>query len=205
MTIAPPSNQLNLFQLAPSFNITKNAQARNAYGTIAQEIVCATLGLRPIPINGNYDCCFDALLDDTFYEIKSVKRGGKVVCYDWRMRKEANAGVALNYAILVHGVRGSDGKRLFHEFTESRLQLIVAPAQLVHGFAYECGLHRMGESAGSRRCGYNRVGYRDGYRNLPVRALYEFCTHTERVDATYAKHRFSLTLLSCPPATANPF
>src|SRR4051812_26775895 len=100
-SIAPASKQLSLLSVAPSYTITKNAQARNAYGTVAVEIVCAALNLLPIPINGNYAICFDAQDSNGFYEIKSVHRSGKVVIYDWRMEKEASVNVPLAYAILV--------------------------------------------------------------------------------------------------------
>jgi hypothetical protein len=195
-----------LLTVAPSWKITKNAQARNAYGTMAQELVCAALHLTPIPINGNYDCCFDAILDDTYYEIKSVKqRGGKLVVYDWRMRKERESNAALNYAILLHNVRGSDGSELLREFVESKLKLLVIPAEWVHEMARECQRRSLNTEAANPRMGYNRKGYRDGYRNVPVTKLMERATSKRHVCAHYAGIEFNVELHTTPPAEACPF
>src|SRR4051812_20128751 len=75
--LARASNQLQLLDVTPRYPIESNAAARNAYGSAAQEIVCAALKLRPIPINGQCDICFDAEDSDFFYEIKSCHRSGK--------------------------------------------------------------------------------------------------------------------------------
>jgi hypothetical protein len=195
MTIAPPSSQLNLLTVAPSWQITKNAQARNAYGTVAQEIVCAALGLLPIPINGRYDCCFDAARGDTFYEIKSVRAGGKVVIYDWRMQKEERAEVDLHYAILCHRVRGSDGRELVSAFAASGLTLLVLPATLVHAEARVCPLARMlKETPKSANAGYARKGYCDGYRNVPVAKLIELTRAPVPLPVRYAEFEFDVQL-----------
>lgn len=177
MTIAPPTRQLNLLTIAPSYRITKNAQARNAYGQVASDLVCAALGLTVIPI-GRYDACFDGHRCNTFYEIKSVKRSGKVVIYDWRMDKEAASGVDLSYAILLHNVRGSDGSKLVEEMVASSIELIVLPASLVHEAAAKEPLRKLTKLALEPN-GYNRKGYILGYRNVPVarlKALAPTCT-----------------------------
>lgn len=203
MTIAPPSDQPLLLHIAPSWRITKNAQARNAYGSVAQEIVCAALKLTPIPINGNYECCFDAhSARHGYFEIKSVKRvGGKVVIYDWRMAKERDAGVELHYAILCHNVRRSDGRELVREFVESGLELLVLPAEQVHAVAAAQPLQKlMHIEQPGKRCGYNRAGYRDGYRNVPVRELRTLCSHVQHLHFHYVEHEAHALL-----ATTKPF
>lgn len=191
MTIAPPSRQPLLLHIAPSWRITKNAQARNAYGSVAQELVCAALGITPVPINGNYECCFDAHHDEHgWVEIKSVKRtGGKVVIYDWRMAKEQASGVVLHYAILCHNVKGSDGRQLVREFVEGGLELIVLPAEQVHALAAAQPLQKLMRAERSGvRCGYNRKGYKDGYRNVPVSALRALCGQVRHLHFQYVGH-----------------
>lgn len=151
----------------PSFRIIKNAQARNAYGLVAQEIVCATLGLQSIPINGNCSVCFDAEKNNVFYEIKSCKRSGKVVVYDWRLRKEKATGVELHYAILLHNVKGSDGTHLMEEFSASNLALLVVKHSTILALAAKESLCQLKRNSVDPRCGYSRKGYSEGYRNIP--------------------------------------
>lgn len=151
----------------PSFKIVKNAQARKAYGLVAQEIVCAALDLRSIPINGNCSVCFDAEKENVFYEIKSCKRSGKVVVYDWRLRKEEAASVELRYAILLHNVKGSDGAHLMEEFSTSNLALLIVNHSTILELAAKEPLCQLKRVSADPRCGYSRKGYSEGYRNIP--------------------------------------
>lgn len=197
MTIAPPDYQMQLLQVPPSFTITKNAQARNAYGTVASELVCAALGATPIRIHGGYEACFDAHCNDTYYEIKSVKRNGKVVIYDWRMGKEARSGVKLLYAILLHNVRGSDGRKLVSDFINGGLTLLVLPAASVHAVAARQQLRKLLQLSLDPRNGYTRRGYKEGYRNVPVAALRTLACCETILPCTYAGLQFDITL--CQP------
>lgn len=178
-TLARASRQLSLLSVAPRFSIIKNAQARNAYGQIAQEIVCAALDLLPIPISGLCSVCFDAERADHFYEIKSVKRTGKVVIYDWRMEKERAAKVPLSYAILVHNVRGSDGHDLLREMLASEPEILLIPAHVIHEIAQRFPLRTLQRVSADPRNGYSRAGYREGYRNVPVKELKTLCSVVE--------------------------
>lgn len=184
MTIAPPTRQLSLLTIAPSYRITRNAQARNAYGQVASELVCAALGLTVIPI-GRYDACFDGHRCNTFYEIKSVRRGCKVVIYDWRAAKEAASGVDLNYVVLMHNVRGSTGVRLVEEMVEGGIDIMVLPAAMVHEAAAKEPLRKLTKLALEPN-GYSRKGYILGYRNVPVKKLMAMATRHERVSFSYA-------------------
>ena len=79
MRFALPSEQLSLLSIRPEYRIEGNTHARNAYGAAAQEIVCAALSLRAIPINGSCEICFDAC-DDTAKPVlrnKIVPQGRK--------------------------------------------------------------------------------------------------------------------------------
>jgi hypothetical protein len=165
-TFAAVSRQLNLLEVQPVFHIPSNAHARNAYGTAAQEIACAALQLLPIPIDGSKSICFDAS-DGVFpYEIKSVHRNGKAVIYDWRMEKEATVPES-RYLLLRHSVRGHrDGNTLYQAFADSGLEAWIITTPSVHRIAREEQKRVMLSDSKDPRCGYNRKGYRDGYRNV---------------------------------------
>lgn len=169
--IAPYDTQLELFQHNRVINATCTADARNAYGEAAQDIVRAVLGLQAIRINGSFTTCFDAYKEGIYYEIKSVKSGGKVVCYDWRMEKEANSGVPLTYAILIHVIRG-EREDIIGKMSNTPLKILSIPEASVHSVAYEQVLN-VHKKFTSKRNGFNRAGYSEGYRNVPVNKLWE--------------------------------
>lgn len=175
MKLAPPDAQMRLLDCAPRYRIENEAQARCAYGNAAQEIVCAALELTPIRINGNFPICFDAERAGVYYEIKSCKRNGPVVIYNWRMEKERSVEVPLKYAILMHNApKIRDGNNIFTLLNQRGLDLLLIDAWRVHAIAIQ---------QTTRHCvtkvplhGSTRVGYRDGYRLTPTRRLIE-CTH----------------------------
>lgn len=191
MTIAPPDWQMPLLEVAPSFKIAGNAHKRNAYGQIAQEVVCATLGATPIRINGSYECCFDACKGSTFYEIKSAKaKGGKVVVYDWRLSKERRAGVEVKYAVMCHNCKG--GGDLFKAYTSGGLELVVVGLDTIVALAAVS--EKRVPKASANESGYNRAGYRDGYRNVPVVWLREAAPHAQELDVQCCGLNFKVTV-----------
>lgn len=166
-----PQQQLHLFHHPPTFTITSNAHARNAYGQLAQEIACAALDLQPIPIDGRCSVCFDA--EDSngqFYEIKSVHRTGKVVIYDWRIDKEA-AYPSLTYILVVHNARGCCTAAAMLSAYHNSLELWLVPAHRIHAAAKEQPLCLLKRPSIDPRNGYSRAGYVRGYRNVPLTAL----------------------------------
>lgn len=179
MTLARANRftQTELFTLRPSFLIKSNAEARNRYGAAAQELVCQALGLSPIPIDGRHKVNFDAELDGSFYEIKSVRRGHKIVLYDFRMKKESDAGVPLTYAIFVHSVTlARSSETMWGGFQDH--SIVVIPATVIHELAAEEPLRFLGSATveankDNPRFGYARAGYAEGYRNLPVGKVLE--------------------------------
>lgn len=173
---APLHVQLSLFDMEPNFPIQSNAHARNAYGTAAQSIVCAALKLRAISIDGSCETCFDAERDNNFYEIKSVHRNGKIVVYDWRAAKELAAGVPVFYAILVHSVRGArTSDAMFKQFRKSNLEILLVPVHVLHHYAQQEPLRQIKDNTASPRAGYNRNGYKEGYRNVPLAPIRRQC------------------------------
>jgi hypothetical protein len=168
LSIAPPDLQIPLLRIAPVYNCANNAEARNAYGSAAMEIVCSALELNPIRINGNFDVCFDAKKGDDFYEIKSARRGGKITLYDWRMKKEA-CGVKSFYAILVHNLIGCREDVLSKMILSSPM-IIRVKTDLLHALAFSSPLHKIKDGA-SKYAGYSRAGYADGYRSLSIKSV----------------------------------
>jgi hypothetical protein len=194
--IARASAQQQLLDVPPRYKIGNNANARNAYGAAAQEIACAALGLSPIPINGKCAVCFDAETDKAFFEIKSVKRSGKVVVYDWRMTKESEAAVelardegkALFYAIVIHGVKGCrDGADLIRQFALAGVEILVVSAWWVYVLAkHETQQRILSEKTRKSpgAMGYNRKGYCDGYRNIPINKIRSYATRGREISMT---------------------
>lgn len=165
-TFATASRQMNLLEVQPVFHIPSNAHARNAYGTAAQEIACAALQLFPIPIDGSKSICFDASDGVRPYEIKSVHRNGKAVIYDWRMEKEATVPES-RYLLLRHSVRGHrDGHTLYQAFADGGLEAWIISTPSIHHIARQEQKRVLLANSKDPRCGYNRKGYKDGYRNV---------------------------------------
>lgn len=176
-TIAPHNKQKELFYLAPVLHAHSTASARNAYGTAAQEVVCRTMGLNPIPINGNFDVCFDAELNGQFYEIKSVRTSGKIVVYDWRMKKEEIAAPSLRYLILVHKLKAARID-ILKIMSNSEVIILNLPATFIHNLCKQTTLNKHKNYQGLRN-GYSRVGYKDGYYNLSLKPIMNACKNEQ--------------------------
>lgn len=179
LTIKRADRQLPLIPVWPIYNADSNATARNAYGQAAEDIVCAALGLRSIPIDGRYDVCFDAESPTgDFYEIKSChERRGKVVIYDWRMKKEEAFYANLYYAILLHTIAG-ERSDILRKMADKGCAILVLPASDVHAIAAVQPLNTV-KFYSNPRFGYSRKGYKDGYRNVPIDALLKLADHFE--------------------------
>lgn len=179
MRLAPVDAQLGLFYHHKTITCDSSASARNAYGDAAQEIVYSLLGITPIRINGSFEVCFDGKRGDTYYEIKGTKLGsGKVVIYDFRMAKERATGVPLNYLIVCHSLRGHRDD-ILTAMADRPITIYQIPASVVYAFAEQCDLRFLQRPGKSKRCGYSRAGYIDGYRNVPLKWMAGECKWTE--------------------------
>ena len=196
--IARADRQMNLLEVRPEFNISSNAHARNAYGQVAQEIACAALGLLPIRIDGSCAVCFDAEKDETFYEIKSVHRHGKLVLYDWRMEKEAMAQVPVKYAAVVHSVRGARTNDDLWDGMARSLEILLLWFTSVQIEALKYPLRRIMFTGKEKRTGYNREGYRDGYRNVGLSKFREMATLESIKDFQLYGRDFSVVIREQP-------
>lgn len=166
----PVERQMKLFKHFNDFDFTSVGSLRTHYGKAMEELACAFLGIYTIPINGNYDVNFDAFYKDQFYEIKSVQASGKVVIYDWRMEKEKPFGKNLTYVFVVHKVKSAKSNRdLWRQIESKGVSIFNYPASTVHEEALKCPLKVM--NPGNKRAGWNRKGYSNGYRNLPLKNL----------------------------------
>lgn len=193
-TFAAPNRQLSLLEVQPVFRIDGNAHARNAYGTAAQEIACAALQLDPIPIDGSKTICFDASDGVRPYEIKSVHRNGKAVIYDWRMEKEATVPDS-RYLILCHSVRGHrDGHTLYQAFANGGLEAWIITTPSIHRIAKQEQRRIMLSDSKDPRCGYNRKGYRDGYRNVGLNRFAPLLVEAQLRQFTLYGICFSITV-----------
>ena len=165
--LAPPDAQGSLLAVKPTYDTSRIATRRNAYGQAAQDIVRAALGVAEIKINGAYDICFDAAtLEEPriYYEIKSVARGSSVVIYKWRLRKERESGAEVHPRI---GGHEADPFEI-----GSRSEIAVVSLETVARLTRGRPLRMPKKPAdGARRNGWNREGYRDGYWLVPVSAL----------------------------------
>lgn len=193
MKTALASKQMSLINIPPSYTITSNAHARNAYGAAASEIVCAALNLDPIAIDGSKEVCFDASSHGQNYEIKSVHHKAKIVIYDWRMKKEKcwmeTTGKSLRYAILVHNLKQHrEGATLIDTLISRGLKLIVVRASVIHREASALKLNLVNPTNKGPRHGYNRKGYADGYYNVPCERILQLCRmRSERTFQIYEK------------------
>lgn len=182
-----------------------SGQARVFAGTVAEEIVCRGLGLSLLKPDARYGVCFDAVRGGTFYEIKSVRAGNKSPLYDYRMEKEAGAGVPLVYLFARHdGRRFTSRERIHSELSGTMRDVYALPAALVHALAGEYPLRNIRTEVGpdgKDRCGYNRKGYAEGYRNLPtVRVEAEATEPVWDFSGSLRGYRFSFRLWKTPGA-----
>lgn len=173
--------QFLLIETEPSFSIATNAHARNIYGSLAQELACAALNLRSIPIDGRCAICFDAEKHGRFFEIKSVHACGKLVLYAWRIEKERAFAEILDYVVVVHRARGARNASTWLSQIASFLEVYVIPANLVHTVAVTYPLQQLVKKSKDPRNGYCRKGYVNGYHNVPLKAF----TPTQTATLTF--------------------
>lgn len=200
MRIASPSTQIDLLQVMPTRRAETNGAVRNVYGQFAQEYVCAALGLSPIPINGSCEICLDAKLGDTYYEIKSVKAGGSAVAYAWRLKKEKQSKLDINYIFFIHSIHGAKvfGGCLAQCILHPPTILICSLAQVRTQAAWS-PLRKISSeklSNASNRMGYARTGYKDGYRSININNLLKTSKLIGEISFTFYNVPLSTTLIA---------
>jgi hypothetical protein len=159
----------------PDKPIVGGGDMRSYSGNVLEEIVKNALCLHPGIANGQASTCPDAFTPTSTMlpvEIKSLRRRNKMVVYDWRMKKEARHCL---YFIGIHKRR--PGARsladLWRSFSTSLLEVYILTAREVEEIALMQPLNKIGQAKtkSGQRNGYQRKGYKDGYRNVPFSAL----------------------------------
>ena len=154
---------------------TGGGARRTRIGNLVEDIALGLLRVAPCKKSGGYDCCFDGKHGDTFYEVKSVRRGGKVVVYKWRLERDEAAGVPLRYVIamrntnLAGAMTVGDTRRAL---AGDLLSLYVVSARKVHAATKSLPLNKLkkGHACGGK-VGYTRAGYAEGYYNIALPVL----------------------------------
>jgi hypothetical protein len=189
MKLARASRQQELqITVRPEFKVGKNCMARNAYGAIVEQLACSALKLDHIEIDGSKDVCFDAERNGIFYEIKSCHKNSKVVVYDFRLNKELNTGKHVFYVIVLHKVKGAKtSHELWQMFQNTELEMHVLPIYTIERICSSLPLCFVKNTWKlDQRYGYNRKGYRDGYYNIPTKAIRQIST--DKVTRNFKLH-----------------
>lgn len=177
MKVKPPPSavQPTLFDLMPDKPLLTPGESRTRYGRVVEEIVCKLMGLQDIPNSGTHDAVFDAWKDGTFYEIKSLRHGGKLPLYEWRRLKDSKAGVPLLYAIAIHRcVNARTLGDVWRGMTSTIQEILIIPAGEISELASGEPLRQIVEvGPPGERMGYKRKGYAEGYRNIPIQKIRE--------------------------------
>lgn len=175
-----------LFEMLPDKPIHKPGEARTRFGACVNEIVNMLLGLEDIPNSGSHEVVFDAFLRsrNSFVEVKSLRRKNKLPVYQWRIEKDKEAGVPLLYVIGVHNCpKQATLGGVWLEMAKTMNQILVLPASVIEELAADEPLQQIKthKTASGERNGYQRKGYKDGYKNIPWQALVESCGYYDRI------------------------
>jgi len=171
-----------LFDVEQTGRIKSAGQCRTSCGSRIEHFVCTALNLIPIPLSGKYDVNFDAGHvkngRSVYVEIKSLRRGNKSPLFKFRLEKELRAqtesGIPVVYVFCVHRLKGVKSQE---EITRTLLyfpvSLYLITLDEVAEMCKDLPLRKMKTSGGQH--GYNRVGYKDGYTNLPYVEIAMIC------------------------------
>lgn len=169
--------QPQLFEQHPDKPLKGTGAVRTWSGNLMEEVVCLAMGWKRLAVDGSKVFCADAQTQEgRDVEIKSVrlsgKHTGKSFIYDWRMKKEAEHSPNLLYAFAGHLQTKSTNPKSLAELIDSiaakEIRLAVVHSCRVHQLAKEQPLNKAPVGKGDKRTGYNRKGYCEGYRNVPV-------------------------------------
>lgn len=198
---ADSHTQMRLLDEPDLIKFPSMASARTRYGEAAEQIAITALRAQPITIDGRYDVCFDAQRGKTFFEIKSVRRNGECPIYNWRIRKDADSGKQLLYAFVLHGVRGvGDTHELWSAMASTVKAIVLAPLWVVAGLHARSKLEHLSDSGNLEAAnGYNREGYREGYRRIKMSALLDMPASVKGRRFALNGHRFNMKIVEVLP------
>lgn len=169
-TVRNPSTQARLFEEPDLINFPSLASARTRFGEAAEELACEAFGLDNIPTDGRFDVCFDAQdRKGNFFEIKSVRQGGAIPLWNWRIEKDRKAGVPLFYIIVQHKTGGVKNTHdLWDGFAKTVKEIFIVPLGIMET------LHSEGKLVTPKTIsthGSMRKGYCEGYKLVPTKKL----------------------------------
>lgn len=169
----PHPLQADLFALGiPDGEIVGPGRARTFSGAAMEEVIIKLFNLTPGRTVGTQAVCPDAYtVDDRPAEIKSLKRGSALPIYEWRAEKDHADTV---YFIGIHSRPPARTVReIWEGMATSLRQVLIIPGSAVYELArgYPLRKIKMTATASGERNGYQRAGYRDGYRSIPARVL----------------------------------
>lgn len=190
------SKQQEIFdEICPDKVINSDGERRNLYGRVAEDVVCHALDLFPIGIDTQFDLCFDAQDSaDTYFEIKSVKAGGQVCIYKWRLEKEVNCGKRVRYAIATHRVHDTATLAdVWRGFAETCKEIYIVPIGVVQ---YACERSRTrGHAKPNGRPSYGgRRGYTEGYYAVSMRRFADRLRHERQAAFRLHGLQFNITI-----------
>lgn len=192
-TVEEPTRQARLFSEPDLIKFPSLASARTRFGDAAEELACKALGLDRIPTDGRFDVCFDAQdRQGNFFEIKSVKQGGSIPLWNWRIDKDRKAGVPLFYVIVPHKTGGvKDTHELWAGLADTVTEVYIVPLGIMET------LHGKGKQVTPntfKEHGSMRKGYCDGYRLVSVKSLSSRLHSTKFQKFSLYGHSFNLTV-----------
>jgi hypothetical protein len=185
--------QLEFFSEPVLLPIKSGADARTRYGTAAEEVACALLHLRRLKISGNFTACYDAQdRARRLYEIKSVRRGGSCPVWTWRIRKDKDVGRPVVYLFVLHDVKHApDTHDMWRQMSSTVRKILIAPLGVVEEAHAAGRLGGVNTDKGPRN-GFNREGYREGYRYVSMKFVESRLIHTGKLSASVRGHPFEV-------------
>jgi len=189
--------QLTLFPVEPEVVLATQAAARNLYGNLCERIAVEALSLRRLKISGNFDACYDAQSKEGgLVEVKSVRRSGACPIWSWRMQKDltvAAEGEDVSYVFVAHNISGvSSSDELWKGLARTVKEIFVVPLPVM------AEMHKSSPAGGMRLglggSGYDREGYRDGYRRVSMKSIRARSTRGQRLNFSLAGHEFDVNV-----------
>lgn len=174
MRVKPPPDHIqpNLFDVLPDKEYETAGSSRTHTGAIVEEVLASILDLTPIQNSGEYDIVYDAHGHGTYVEAKSVNWRSAIPLYEWRRKKDRHSGVPLVYAVGLHRLHGCAGIReTYSELSRTLDTVLVLPFHVLDRLAPKFRKRQLVKGNPDSRAGYERKGYCDGYRNVPVKRL----------------------------------
>lgn len=179
----PPSHvQQNLLDVRREGTFPSVASGRSFSGHAAEAIVRSALNMQEVAHDGknthNYDGAWLKGESYLFAEIKSVRKGGKVVVYDWRLEKGSLMPEdSLVYLIAVHSCRGAKShEEMSARMVETLDTVYALTSDEIKHLATSEPLRQVKPMDESGQNGYNRKGYCEGYRNIPLHKIKRLCS-----------------------------